>query len=66
MTKLESIVENLLNGNLRDAKRLARPIAHWRIKHALREFGGHSEGKAALGADFLKGRDCWEIYCQAE
>lgn len=64
-SQLERLIENLVNGNLKDAKQQAR-------RHSLRAIrdemicAGWSVNRATLGADYLKGADCWQQYCNAK
>lgn len=62
---MNSLVKNLINGNNGEAKRQAKRFAAWRIRDALIEQTSYSVTKATLAADWLKGRDCWQEYCDA-
>lgn len=62
---MKSLINNLLNGNLSEAKRQAKRFSNWRLREALKEEAGYSDEKATLCADWLKGRDCWQAYCDA-
>ena len=62
---MESLISNLINGNLTDAKKQGRRFAAWQIREALIEIG-YSANKATLTADWLKGRDCWQAACDAQ
>lgn len=62
---MNELIENLINGNLKDAKRMAEGFSGLRIIEALKE-AGHSEHKALLGAAWLKGSPCWQEYCNAQ
>lgn len=59
---MNKLIDNLINGNLKDAKRLAKRFSGLRIVEALKE-AGHSERKALLGAAWVKGSPCWQEYC---
>ena len=63
---METIIENLINGNLAEAKQQARKWKAWVIRDALTDGAGMSLAKATLCADWLKGRDCWQEYCDAK
>jgi len=62
---METMLDNLLNGNISTAKRQAKRRTVWDIRNYLIEMYGWSEVKATFAADFLKGRDCWQAYCDA-
>mgnify|MGYP001609268673 CR=1 FL=1 len=62
---METLINNLINGNNTTAKRQAKRFAAWKIREALIE-AGYSTKKATLAADWLKGRDCWQAYCDAD
>lgn len=64
MQTTETLVENMINGNLSDAKTQAKRLPHWRIRDAFIK-AGYSDHKATLTADWLKGRDCWQEACDA-
>lgn len=66
MIELNYMIESFLNGNLTDAKRMAKEFEAWEIREALVEQWGYSERKAGLTADWLKGRDCWQQACDAK
>jgi len=60
---MQKLLNNLLNGNITDAKRQAKRFSNHAIRAALVELGGYSLNKATLTADWLKGRDCWQAAC---
>lgn len=62
---MNELIDNLINGNLSDAKRMAKPFKVWDIRVALLN-NGYSLNKALLTADWLKGRDCWQAACDAK
>ncbi len=65
--KIENVVNNLINGNLKDAKHGAKRHGFWSLRDALKE-AGHSEAKAEAGAAYLKeaeGNATWQDYCDA-
>lgn len=66
MNALQTIIDNYVNGNLSDAKKGARRFPHHVLRDHLVNVLGYSERKAALTADWLKGRDCWQAACDAE
>ena len=62
---MNTLIDNLINGNLADAKRQARQFSTWEIRDALQDMAGYSLNKATLTADWLHGRDCWQAACDA-
>lgn len=65
--QLERLCDNLINGNLTDAKRQAKRFSQVHIAVMLFFQYGHSKTKASLGAGYLKGRaDLWQKYCDAK
>lgn len=65
-TKAQQAAENLVNGNVRDAKQLARRCRTGHLFTALRD-AGHSQHRATLGALYLRGANyLWQEYCDAE
>lgn len=60
------LIENLINGNLKDAKRMAKQFEAWEIRDALFYCRDYSYKKATLTAVWLKGRDCWQAACDAK
>lgn len=63
---MNELIDNLINGNLKDAKRQAKGFPHWVIQNYLMSYCSHSWEKATLTADWLKGRDCWQAACDAQ
>lgn len=61
---MDTLIDNLINGYLKDAKRMAKYHDHWEIREALID-NGYSPNKAVLTVDWLKGRDCWQAACDA-
>jgi len=59
---MKSMIENLINGNLSDAKRQAKRYGFMKIKNACVEYG-MTEGKANVTAWYLKGLCSFEEYC---
>jgi len=62
---METLINNLINGNLTQAKKQAKRFSEWQIRTALAEAGVHSMPKATLAAAWLKGCNCWQAYCDA-
>lgn len=62
---METLIDNLINGNNTLAKRQARRFTNWQIREALLEHGWRLK-RSILAADWLKGRDCWQAYCDAD
>jgi len=63
---METLINNLINGNLTQAKQQAKRFSEWAIRDALEDNGYHTHAKAVLAAAWLKGRDCWQEYCDAD
>ena len=61
---MESLINNLVNGNNETAKEQAKQFSRWEIREALVEFGW-SDKKATACVDWLGGRDWWQAYCDA-
>ena len=59
---METLLENLVNGNLSTAKKQARRFSSSKIVSYLEDSGQNSE-KAALTALYLKGGLDWQDYC---
>lgn len=67
MNDLESLVENYINGNLSDAKKLAQNESLQDIKAAFDTYAGYSYKKASLTAEWLKGySDSRQEACDAD
>lgn len=62
---MNTLIENLINGNNTDARKQAQRFKAWQIRESLIE-SGWTQNKATLCADWLKGRDCWQAYCDAK
>lgn len=62
---MHSIIENLINGNLTDAKAQAKRHALFDIARAALDFG-MTRNKAIMAAAYLKGRATFQAYCDAE
>ena len=63
--KATSAAINLINGNIADAKRLAKNVAWATLFCALRNTG-HDIHSARLGADYLKTGEGWQQYCDSK
>ena len=65
MNALETIISNLINGNLTTAKQQAKRHSARKIREYL--IGqGYSLKHAVAAADFLKGEATFQEYCDAE
>lgn len=62
---MNRLIDNLINGNLTDARRMAKGYKAWFIRESLIK-QGYSLNKAVLTADWLKGRECWQAACDAK
>jgi hypothetical protein len=65
MNKYDRLVADFFNGNLTDARRIAKTCSHANIRFCFLE-AGYSEHKAALTADYLKTGRGWQECCDAE
>lgn len=62
---MQNMIENLINGNLRDAKKQARRFSETKIYSFLKEIGW-SERKAQLATAYLKTGLGFQEYCDAK
>lgn len=60
---MERTFENLINGNLKDAKKCAMRHSYESIIDYAREFLGWTETKATKAAAYLKGYGSFQRYC---
>ena len=63
---MESMIQNLLNGNLKDAKRQAKKFAVGVITDYLHHDLGWTTTKSVAAADYLKTGKGFQEYCDAE
>ena len=63
---MKTMIENYVNGNLRDARRQAKRHSHRDIRDALQAMLGYSERMAALTADWLKTGFGFQEACDAQ
>lgn len=67
MSAIKTILENLENGNLSDAKRLARPIKGAKLLHGiLKERYGCNPEWAIFTFLYLHGEISWDHYCMCK
>lgn len=59
------MLENYLNGNIRDARKQAKRFGGLRIVRALIDDYGFSESRAILTAHYLKTGEGWQAACDA-
>lgn len=64
--EMKTMIENLINGNLTDARKQARNKSESAIRKFLVVDSGWSESKAAFAAHYLKTGRGWQAYCDAE
>ena len=66
--KMNSILENLINGNLKDAKLASQSIAAGEEKLAIHaaENYGFTWDRAKLAAHYLKTGEGFQAYCDAK
>ena len=62
--QMNTLLENLLNGNLKDAKEQAKRFGLFKIAGAAMELG-YSRNKAIMAAAYLKGCATFQAYCDA-
>lgn len=60
---MRAMIDNLINGNLADAKIHAKRFSPLAIYQHLRQ-EGWTERQALAAAHFLKGRITWAQYCE--
>lgn len=60
---MKTLIQTFFNGNLCDARKLAKKYSKPAICRALEEMAGHSLDKAILGATYLKTGKFWQEYC---
>lgn len=64
--ELYNVIENLINGNLNDAKRAAKRYS-WRTIHkTLHVHRCWSYERASAAADYLKGEGTFQAFCDAK
>ena len=64
--KLRELVKTEINGNLKDAKEMAKDYSLTQIRLAYQSYAGYSLRKALLTAKWLKGSDCYQAACDCE
>ena len=67
-SSIHSCIENLINGNLTDAKRLAKRHSFTLLRYSAEEEFGMSSEKAAAAAAYLTSDEasrerCWQAWC---
>jgi hypothetical protein len=63
MNAIESIINNLINGNLTDAKKSAKRKPHNQLRQGYQDATGCSDRTAAAAADYLKDSITFQEYC---
>lgn len=61
---MNALIENLINGNLTDAKEQAKRRDFWDIARAAQSYFP-TRNKAVMAAAYLKGRVTFQAYCDA-
>lgn len=61
---MNALIENLINGNLTDAKEQAKRRDFWDIARAAQKYFP-TRNKAVMAAAYLKGRVTFQAYCDA-
>ena len=62
---MKTVLDNLINGNLTDAKKQASRFDLFAIARSAMEYLGYSRNKAIMAAAYLKGRATFQAYCDA-
>jgi len=63
---METLINNLVNGNLTEARKSATRFSQVKLYEALQEMLGYSDNKAARCSMWLKTGEGWQAYCDAE
>ena len=63
---MNTLLSNLINGNLTDAKAQAKRHALFDIARAACADFGMTRNKAIMAAAYLKGRATFQAYCDAK
>lgn len=63
---MESMINNLINGNIKEARSQARSKSGLAIMRVLRDDYGWTQDKAEKAALFLKTGEGFQAYCDAE
>jgi hypothetical protein len=63
---MDSLITNLINGNLSIARHQAKRFTALKIRAFLMESHGYNFKKAQLTADYLKGKMTFQAYCDSE
>jgi hypothetical protein len=66
MSKTESAILNLINGNISDAKKDAKNIPFNKLINTMEEGFGFSFPIAIAAAELLKGNRSFQSYCDAK
>lgn len=59
LESMKTLIENFINGNLKDAKLQAKRYSLRKISDSLQADYGYSEHKAIMTAYYLKGQCSW-------
>lgn len=62
---MKTLLENLINGNLTDAKKQAQRYDLWTIARFAQDEFGMGRNAAIMTASYLKGRCTFQAYCDA-
>ena len=65
MNSIEKTVDDLINGNLTDARRRAKNLGAVKLIEAFQEIGWTAE-KAVLATKYLKTGNGFQAYCDAK
>lgn len=62
---MNTCLDNLINGNLADARAQARRYGLFDLACTLRNSYGFTRNRAIMAASYLKGRCTFQAYCDA-
>lgn len=65
MSRIDRCIENYLNGNLADAKAMAKRHGRIALYNRMRNVYGWSIDKSLATANYLKGRGSWQAACDS-
>lgn len=63
---MKTLLDNLVNGNLTDAKKQAQRYDLFTIARNAAVYLGYSRNKAIMAGAYLKGRCTFQAYCDAQ
>ena len=66
MKALKRIVDDLINGNLVDARKRVKRYSYMKLTEAFQEYAGYTLNKAYLATCYVKSGNNFQAYCDAE